>query len=122
MKYTRYFFSLLTGVLFLFCSNAQITHRNLLEKAANEELPASLISQEEFKPFPQTPAGWKTLLPDSVISAIVKRGEGELGKDFKNIPATVMLEYKRNGNRSDYENISFIAAGFGVYSRYVLAG
>lgn len=107
MKYTRYSILLLTGVLFLCYSKAQITHRDLLSKSTNKELSASLISQGQFKPFPQTPSGWKALLPDSVISGIIKRGEQELGKEFKNIPATVMLEYKRNGNRSDYEKISF---------------
>jgi hypothetical protein len=107
IKYSRSFFLFFTGLLCFHYLNAQITHRDLLEKSANKELAGSLIPQDQFKPFPQTPAGWKALLPDSVISGLIKRGEDALGKEFKNIPAAVMLEYKRNGNRSDYEKISF---------------
>lgn len=107
LKYSYLFLMLSAGILGFYNSNAQITHRDLLQKSADAKLSASLIPQGQFKPFPQTPAGWKALLPDSVISAIIKRGEGELDKEFKNIPATVMLEYTRNGNRSDYEKISF---------------
>lgn len=107
IKCSRHFFLFLTVLLCFHYLDAQITHRDLLGKSANKELAASLIPQDQFKPFPQTPAGWKVLLPDSVISGIIKRGEDALGKEFKNIPATVMLEYKRNGNRSDYEKISF---------------
>ena len=106
-KYLRLFVMLLMSITYCSYSNAQITHRDLLQKSANEELTASLIPQDQFKPFPQTPAGWNALLPDSVISGIIKRGEDVLGKEFKSIPATIMLEYKRNGNRSDYEKISF---------------
>ena len=107
VKYSRNFFLFLTSLLCFHYLSAQITRRDLLEKSASKELTASLIPQGQFKPFPQTPAGWKALLPDSVISGIIKRGEDVLGKEFKNIPATIMLEYKRNGNRSDYEKISF---------------
>ena len=107
IKCSRHFFLFLTGFMCFHYLSAQITHRDLLEKSANKELATSLIPQDQFKPFPQTPAGWKALLPDSVISGIIKRGEDALRKEFKNIPATVMLEYKRNGNRSDYEKISF---------------
>ena len=106
-KYLRLFVMLLMSITYCSYSNAQITHRDLLQKSANEELTASLIPQDQFKPFPQTPAGWNALLPDSVISGIIKRGEDVLGKEFKSIPATILLEYKRNGNRSDYEKISF---------------
>ena len=104
---SRTFFMLLLCTMFFINSNAQITHRNLLEKSAQKELVPSLVSQDQFKPFPQTPAAWKKVLLDSVISEIIKMGEANLGKEFINIPATVMLEYVRNGNRSDYEKISF---------------
>lgn len=107
IKYLRSFFLFFTSFLCFHYLNAQITHRDLLEKSAQKELVSSLISQDQFKPFPQTPAGWKEVLPDSVILEIIKKGEANLGKEFINIPATVMLEYVRNGNRSDYEKISF---------------
>lgn len=107
IKYSHHSFLLLTSILFFHYLNAQITHRDLLEKSAGKELVASLVPQDQFKPFPQTPSGWRALLPDSAITRIIKMGEDNLKKKFVNIPATVMLEYIRNGNRSDYEKISF---------------
>lgn len=99
----------LLSIFFLssFSSNAQITHRNLLPEFTNPELTQSIIPQQDFKPFPQTPEGWKKILPDSVIDLIIKKGEDAVEKPFEEIPATVMLEYVRNNNRSDYEKISF---------------
>lgn len=86
---------------------AQLTHRDLLQTASGPQLASMLISRDRFKPFPQTPDGWKKLLPDSLIQQIITNGESALKKEFKNIPATVMLEYIRNGNRTDFESISF---------------
>ncbi|HET7119289.1 MAG TPA: heparinase II/III family protein [Hanamia sp.] len=88
-------------------SNAQITHRNLLPEFANQELAQTLIPVENFKPFPQTPEGWKKILPDSVIEQLIKKGDEDINKPFVGIPATTMLEFVRNNNRSDYEKISF---------------
>jgi len=87
-------------------SKAQLIHRELLQKASTG-LSQSLIPQGKFKPFPQTPEGWKQVLPDTVIARIIKKGEAALNKEFKNIPAWVMLEFVRNGNRTDYEKLSF---------------
>jgi len=87
-------------------ANAQLIHRELLQKAS-VQLKQTLISQNQFKPFPQTSDGWKAILPDSVIAKLIKRGEAALKLDFKGIPATVMLEFVRNGNRTDYEKLSF---------------
>lgn len=107
-------FTSLFIALFLICSfqlHAQITHRDILQKFIQhyEGSPGSLnpVPQNQFKPFPQSPVGWKKVLPDSVIAILIKRGEGALKKDFKNIPATTMLEFVRNGNRTDYERLSF---------------
>ena len=87
--------------------SAQITHRDLLPEFTQQSLSQTLIPQERFKPFPQTPEGWKKILPDSVIARIISNGEIALKKDFEEIPATVMLEFIRNNNRTDYEKISF---------------
>jgi hypothetical protein len=88
-------------------SNAQLIHRNLLQKFDSQQLKQVLIPQNQFKPFPQTPDGWRKILPDTVITKLIHNGEVALKKDFKNIPATVMLEFVRNGNRTDYEKLSF---------------
>lgn len=90
-------------------SQAQLTHRDILQKFVSQSTAGSFnpVSQNQFKPFPQSPEGWKKILPDSVIASLIKRGELALKKDFKNIPAMVMLEFVRNGNRTDYEKLSF---------------
>ena len=85
---------------------AQLIHRDLLQKAS-VNLNQLIIPQSRFKPFPQTPGGWKKVLPDSVIKKIIAKGEAALGKEFKNIPATVMLEFVRTGNRTNYESMCF---------------
>jgi hypothetical protein len=89
-----------------FTSKAQLIHRELLQKAS-AGLSQSLLPQAKFKPFPQTAEGWKQVLPDTVIAKIIVKGEAALKKDFKSIPATIMLEFVRNGNRTDYERLSF---------------
>ncbi len=107
LKYLCAFLLLSIGVMDSFYAAAQTVQRNLLQKSAQQALPGALIPQALFKPFPQTSAEWKQVLPDSVIAALVRKGEADLKKDFRSIPATVALEYVRNGNRTDYEEISF---------------
>lgn len=98
------FYALILAFSIAFTAKAQITHRDILQRYRGT---ATLVPQSQFKPFPRSPEDWKKILPDSVITTLIKRGEAALKKDFKNIPATVMLEFVRNGNRTDYERLSF---------------
>src|SRR6266496_683947 len=95
-------------LFFSFFSRAQITHRDLLQKKYPPgRLRAILISQPAFHPFPKAPGEWKKNLPDSIIQYLVKNGENALKENFPNVPATVTLDFVRNGNRTRYENITF---------------
>ncbi|HET6995751.1 MAG TPA: heparinase II/III family protein [Chitinophagaceae bacterium] len=88
--------------------SAQITPRNLLQKnCPPERLHQVLLSQNNFRPFPQTPQQWKLILPDSMIQLLIKNGEVALKEEFPNVPASVNLDFLRNGNRTRYENIVF---------------
>jgi hypothetical protein len=107
MKFTLLNLFVAVFLILPFSADAQITHRDLLEKFTIQQLKQSLIPQDQFKPFPQSPEGWRKILPDSLIQKFIHNGELALKKDFKNIPATVMLEFVRTGNRSDYERLSF---------------
>lgn len=98
---------LFIGLLLATFLQAQITHRDLLQKTSSQQLAGALLPKAQFRPFPQTPDGWKKLLPDSLIQQLIHGGESALQKEFKNIPATVMLEFVRTGNRTDFENLSF---------------
>lgn len=87
-------------------ASAQITHRDLLAPSA-AKLSTTLIPQASWHPFPQTPEGWRAVLPDSTRNRLIKTGEQMLHFDFRNIPASLTLEYVRTGNRTHYENASF---------------
>jgi len=98
-------------IVFLFLpvvSLAQITHRNLLQKnCPPARLQQVLISQAAFRPFPQSPGDWKNILPDSVLQNLVRNGEDALKETFPNVPASITLDFIRNGNRTRYETITF---------------
>src|SRR4030095_4694012 len=87
---------------------AQVTHRNLLQKnCSSSRLSSILVTQAAYRPFPKTPEEWKKVLPDSVIQYLIRNGENALKENFPNVPASVTLEFGRNGNRSRYETITF---------------
>lgn len=95
-------------LLLPFFTLAQKTSRNLLQKnCPSERLQQVLLNQEAFHPFPQTPGEWKKNLPDSMLKLLIKNGEDALKENFPIVPATVTLDFSRNGNRTRYENITF---------------
>ncbi|HTR30308.1 MAG TPA: heparinase II/III family protein [Puia sp.] len=102
---------LLPGVV----ANAQVTPRNLLEKNIDPGgLRKVLVSKSAWRPFPQSPAGWAKILPDSIRATLIKNGEAALqgplsggGQLFPNVPASVTLDFFRNGNRTRYESLAF---------------
>jgi hypothetical protein len=102
-------FVLLVCSIFSFCFvRGQITSRNLLQNScAPASLSQVILPQGKWKPFPTTPEGWRSLLPESVIQQYIHSGETSLKEDFPTIPATIALDFLRNGNRTRYENISF---------------
>jgi hypothetical protein len=100
--------SVLTFVVLSAAANAQLTPRNLLEKETDlDGLKGFLISQAAWKPFPQSAAGWSQLLPDSIRAILIKNAEACLKVPFPNVPASVTLDFFRNGNRTRYESLSF---------------
>jgi Heparinase II/III-like protein len=98
-------------LVFLFLpvfTSAQITPRNLLEKNCSPvQLRQVLLQRSSFHPFPQTPDEWQKQLPDSVLQYFIHNGEEALKGDFPNVPASVTLDFVRDGNRTRYENITF---------------
>ncbi len=67
-----------------------------------------LLSRDNFHPCPrlQDRESWGGL-PEDVRSSLVKRGEEGLGFDWPSLPATTFLQFARDGNRSNFEAISF---------------
>src|SRR6266404_796922 len=102
------FLKCIACLLLPFFTWAQITARNLLQKnCPPARLQHVLLNQAAFRPFPQTPEEWKKILPDSVLQQLVRNGEDALKENFPNVPASVTLDFVRNGNRTRYETITF---------------
>lgn len=87
---------------------AQVSPRNLLTtRYAAADLPPALLPRSAWKPYPNTPADWQRALPDSLRARLVQAGEVAAGQPIPALPATLMLEYVRNTNRTRYEAASF---------------
>jgi Heparinase II/III-like protein len=83
--------------------------KNLLSSTFTVDvLRLRLASVSDWKPFPQFAdrTAWERL-PQDTTGNIVKRAEETLGTEWPVLPATVFLEFARNGNRSHYEALNF---------------
>ena len=90
-------------------SNAQVTQRNLLmNKYTLADINQSIVSLDKFKPFPTNPAEWQQQVPDTILTSLIKDGERCLQFKFNSVPFSTVLAYKKNGNRSFYEDKSYI--------------
>ena len=83
--------------------------RNFLSSdKTTQDLGTVLIRQSDWHPFPsiQEIKEWNRV-PEKTRNLYIKNGEQYLGKPWAQLPATLFLEFVRNGNRSNYENILF---------------
>ncbi len=81
--------------------------RNILTRDHTEKTIARMITpRSEWHPFPNASdrSAW-TSLPEELRKTYIRRGERSLEFEWPNLPASVYLEYDRNGNRSNYQNI-----------------
>jgi hypothetical protein len=72
------------------------------------QLAEVLQPRDAWHPFPtiNDRAAWDAL-PEAVRRAHVAEGEAQLGADWTPLPASVFLDYVRDGNRSRFEALSF---------------
>jgi hypothetical protein len=92
---------------------AQVTPRNLIARHVSlETLRGSLLPREKWHPWPTAAerAPWESL-PADVRKDIIANGEKQLRGDWPVLPATVFLEFKRDGNRSHYEALRNVRRG-----------
>ncbi|WP_353720495.1 heparinase II/III family protein [Dyadobacter sp. 676] len=94
---------LLAGI----AADAQPFDRNLMAKFGREEIAASLISKDQWRPFPKTTAEWERMVPPGTRQALIADAGRYLNKSFAALPAASILEYHRSGNRTAYEDVSF---------------
>lgn len=96
-------------ILLIFNNTDAQNQRNLLSgKISEKELDTILISHTDWHPYPKIEERRKwDEVPVKIRNLYIHNGEQYLGKSWKSLPATVFLDFVRNGNRSRYENMLF---------------
>ncbi len=96
--------------LFLSLTIAQaqeIQNRNLLSKAFSKEKVADMIVEDwQYFPSYKDHTAWKNL-PDALKKEIIRRGDEALEYPWPILPASLYLEFSRNGNRSNFQAVYF---------------
>lgn len=96
----------LTGFLILF--GRLLVAQNLLSgRYTSAQLTEKLIPYAKWEPFPHTDnrVGWQQADP-AIGAAVIKKAEGYLNYEWPGIPAVKSLLIIRNGNRTEYQDIS----------------
>ncbi|MEM1134593.1 MAG: heparinase II/III family protein [Bacteroidota bacterium] len=70
-------------------------------------IKATLISRDEWTPFPKSGNAFQQSLPDSLILQLIKKGEDALSYSWPSLKASQFLEFNRTGNRSNYQDEIF---------------
>jgi len=82
--------------------------RNLLTGGVSQQsLAAALIAAPQWHPYPtiQDRPDWEAV-PQDIRAAFIREAQQYLGTTWERIPATVTLQYIRNGNRSNYDALN----------------
>jgi hypothetical protein len=71
-------------------------------------LSKTLLPASAWHPYPKVDErdAWQSV-PKDIGDAIVQRAEAVLGTEWVSLPAKVWLEFKRTGNRSNFERLYF---------------
>ncbi|MBF8297078.1 MAG: hypothetical protein HW389_3623, partial [Bacteroidetes bacterium] len=96
-------------ILLAFATRVFPQEKNLLSGPFTAELlKTSILAAKDWHPYPkQFERGAWSQLPEAVRNTSIARAEKLLHGSWQVPKATDFLEYKRNGNRSRYEAISF---------------
>lgn len=87
---------------------AQNNERNLMTSNNSiESLSEIILEPEKWVIYPTDASEWQKIVPVSVFKKQIEVAEKLLGKDWPILKASVFLEYERNGNRENYQDISF---------------
>jgi hypothetical protein len=102
-----------SGLVFLIIACIQVSgsgaigkNVSLSELYPKEKLQEILLSPIEWQPFAKAKdrTAWAAI-PEPIPRKLTSLGEEYLDKDIPNLPASLYLEYKRIGNRSNYQGI-----------------
>ena len=110
MKNRKLYLSIFLLTLFSFTviSNAayQANDISLAKSFPQEKLQEILIPTNEWRPFPKASdrEAWERI-PDEIQQIIIQKAEEVAELEVPVLNASVYLQYKRSGNRSNYQNI-----------------
>ncbi len=78
----------------------------MLSERYGNRLQGLLLKREDWHPYPTVhePDAW-AVLPESIRSSFLSQGKDALSFDWPTLPATVFMEFKREGDRSRYQDI-----------------
>ena len=78
----------------------------LSDRYPPDVLSKSLLGREDYHPYPTAHERepWESL-PPVVQAAHIERGERAVAEEYPPTPATVFLDFARNGNRSRYQDL-----------------
>ena len=94
-------------LLLVFNSYASAQPRNLLTgRYSRESLPGKIVPATDFHPSPVA-GEWKGV-DEKIKDEQIKTAEKLLNTNWGELKATVFMEYKTNGNRSNYEGVSLV--------------
>jgi len=97
-------FVLMLFILLLNQSMAQPGKISLSESYPLSILQNSIIKQQNYHPFPRSDerTSWNAL-PENARRLLIERGERYLNYAYPALPATLFLEFARDGNRENFQ-------------------
>lgn len=85
-------------------TNSAVVRSVLSSRFAPEVVRRALQARQAWHPFPRwDERGVWEALPAEVRAQTIAHAERHLGRSWPELPATLFLEFRRNGNRSRYE-------------------
>lgn len=100
--------TLLLSFIILLSITTHAANTGLLFQTYSQQLNQMIPEPLAFHPVPT--AGdkyWDSAIPLAMRNDYIKAGEEFLGKEWSPIPVSLFEEYKKNGNRTNYETKSF---------------
>ena len=105
----KFSFSILFFSILIHSNTIAQSGKDLLTgNVSQKELDSILIPFSEWQPYPKIDERefWENL-PEKVKTDYINKAEKYTGKEWEILPASVFLDFARNGNRSRYEGIYF---------------
>jgi hypothetical protein len=99
----------LVNIFTLLCSAQDSQKRNLLTgKTGIADISEMLQQAVNWHPYPtiDEPEAWDSY-PEFIRTAFIQQGDKYLDYTWPVIPATAALDFVRDGNRTNWENVSF---------------